>query len=130
MNEQLINQLIAKYPKLFSHYQFLECDDGWFDLIDRLCWQIDEHCKYPGHGFHKEEREDKEVYVVQIKEKFGSLRYYLNQNDDYIMGLVSMAESMSAIICEVCGEKGKSRKGGWIKTLCDQHHLENQQRKR
>jgi hypothetical protein len=23
--------------------------------------------------------------------------------------------------CEVCGQPGKRREGGWIKTLCDEH---------
>jgi uncharacterized Zn finger protein (UPF0148 family) len=30
-----------------------------------------------------------------------------------------MAVSMSAITCEECGNPGRSRDGGWIRTLCD-----------
>jgi hypothetical protein len=132
MNKQLTDQLIEKYPQLFSHYQFLECDDGWYDLIDRLSWQIDQHCKWKDKVEQEDEdkeQEEERIYFVQIKEKFGTLRAYLNQQDECISGLVSMAESISATICEVCGEKGKSRKSGWIKTLCEKHHIENQQRK-
>jgi hypothetical protein len=118
------NQLIQKYPKLFEHYQYLECDDGWFDLLDRLCWKIENRFT----GF--EDLEEGGIYFVQIKEKFGSARIYCNQTTEYVNGLITMAESISGTICEICGEKGQPRKGGWIKTLCDQHHLENQKAKK
>ena len=59
------------------------------------------------------------VKFDQVKEKFGGLRVYFSGGDDYIEGLVSMAESFSYKICEVCGERGKPNKGGWIVTLCD-----------
>jgi hypothetical protein len=32
-----------------------------------------------------------------------------------------MAESMSGVTCEVCGNVGRQRGGGWIRTLCDEH---------
>ena len=41
--------------------------------------------------------------------------------DDYVEGLVSMAEAISYKICEVCGNKGEPNKGGWITTLCESH---------
>jgi hypothetical protein len=41
--------------------------------------------------------------------------------DEYIEGLVSMAEAMSYKICEVCGNKREANKGGWITTLCEAH---------
>lgn len=62
-----------------------------------------------------------QVVAVQVKEKFGTLRFYYDGGDDYIRGIVSMAESMSAVTCEECGVPGKQRGGGWIQTLCDAH---------
>ncbi len=62
---------------------------------------------------------DESVKFDQIKEKFGGLRIYHSGGDDYIDGLIGMAESFSYKICEVCGERGKPNKGGWIATLCD-----------
>ena len=35
--------------------------------------------------------------------------------------MVRMAESMSAVTCETCGNLGQQRGGGWIRTLCDHH---------
>jgi len=62
-----------------------------------------------------------QVTVDQVKEKFGTLRFYYSGGDDYVSGLVSMAESMSAVTCEECGNPGKQVGGGWITTLCKEH---------
>ena len=63
---------------------------------------------------------------TQIKEKFGGLRFYYDGGDEYISGLVSMAESWAACSCETCGTPGERREGGWIRTLCDTHETERQ----
>ena len=62
-----------------------------------------------------------QVTLDQVKEKFGTLRFYFTGGDDYIRGLVSMAESMSGVTCETCGKPGTSTGGGWIKTVCKEH---------
>ena len=62
-----------------------------------------------------------QVTVNQVKEKFGTLRFYYSGGDDYIDGLVAMAESMSAATCEECGAPGRVRHGGWLRCLCDEH---------
>jgi hypothetical protein len=60
-----------------------------------------------------------QVTLDQVKEKFGTLRFYYTGGDDYISGMVSLAESMTGVTCEECGNPGKSRGGGWIHTYCD-----------
>jgi len=62
-----------------------------------------------------------QVTLDQVKEKFGTLRFYYTGGDEYISGLVSMAESMSGVTCEECGNPGKQVGGGWITTLCQTH---------
>jgi hypothetical protein len=62
-----------------------------------------------------------QVILDQVKEKFGTLRFYYTGGDEYISGLVSMAESMSGVTCETCGNPGKSLGRGWITTLCKEH---------
>jgi hypothetical protein len=62
-----------------------------------------------------------QVVVTQVKEKFGTLRFYYNGGDDIIDGMVRMAEGMSGCTCEECGKPGGRRGGGWIVTLCDEH---------
>ena len=113
MNPDLTQKLLDKYPKLFSNQQFwgFECGDGWYDILDNLCGAIKEHT-YDGD----------EIYVDQIKEKFGRLRFYLSREDDVIHGMVTLAEYMSGHTCETCGKRGKTRGGSWMVTLCDEHH--------
>jgi len=62
-----------------------------------------------------------QVTLDQVKEKFGTLRFYYTGGDEYISGLVSMAESMSGVTCEECGKPGTQTSGGWIKTVCKEH---------
>lgn len=70
--------------------------------------------------------------IDQVKEKFGGLRLYYHMEPDgdhtYLKTdrIVDAAEAQCAITCEVCGEPGKIRHGGWIKTLCDKHEAERQ----
>ena len=113
MNPDLTQKLLDKYPKLFSNQQFwgFECGDGWYDILDNLCGAITQYTHDPD-----------EVYVDQIKEKFGRLRFYLSREDDVMHGMVTLAEYMSGHTCETCGKRGKTRGGSWMVTLCDEHH--------
>ena len=60
--------------------------------------------------------------VAQVKEKFGTLRYYTSGSNDKIRQLIHDAEERSAETCEVCGKPGKLITGGWLKTLCTKHN--------
>ena len=60
-----------------------------------------------------------QVVAEQVKEKFGTLRFYYRGGDDYIDGVVSMAESMSAVTCDVCSGPAKTGGQGWITTRCE-----------
>ncbi len=62
-----------------------------------------------------------ETEVLQVKEKFGGLRFYVGSTPRKVHDLISEAEAASFTICEMCGNPGKPRPGGWIKTLCDEH---------
>lgn len=62
-----------------------------------------------------------QVTLDQVKEKFGTLSFYYTGGDEVIDGMVRMAEGMSGVICEDCGNPGKRRGGGWIRTLCKTH---------
>ncbi len=62
-----------------------------------------------------------QVVAMQVKEKFGTLRFYYSGGDDFVRGVAYMAESMSAVTCETCGAPGSARGGGWIRTMCDTH---------
>lgn len=128
MNEFLDKQLVEKYPKIFRDRngdmkKTLMCwgfehGDGWYNIIDKLCENIQSHIDWHNRAGEKVPQ----LVAVQVKEKFGALRFYTGgPSTDYIRGMIAMAESMSEVTCEECGSPGKRRSGGWIKTLCDKH---------
>lgn len=65
------------------------------------------------------------IEILQIKEKFGGLRFYVGEVPANLYfrvnNAISLAEAASFATCEECGEPGKRRGGGWIRTLCDAH---------
>lgn len=122
MNPENATYLATVYPEIFSgKYGGFAVGDGWFDIINMLCRNIQSHLKW--------KPEVPQVVALQVKEKFGTLRFYYEGGDDYIRGLTSMAEAMSEVTCEECGKPGKLRHGGWIATLCDEHHHERELKK-
>lgn len=127
--DEFVNALEAKYPEMFSKpYGGLCIGPGWWPIIEALCNQIHHHVKWKQEQKEKYNRGEgcPDVTVQQIKEKFGGLRFYYDGGDDVVDGLVRMAESWAARSCEECGHPGKSRDGGWIRTLCDHHEAERQ----
>ena len=127
MKPELDRLLCERYPKMMVNrnksmmettmYWGFECGDGWFNIIDQLMGNIQHHIDWR----NRKGEVVAQVTVDQVKEKFGTLRFYYTGGDDYVRGLVSMAESMSGVICESCGNPGKSTGGGWIKTVCEAH---------
>jgi hypothetical protein len=130
MKPELQNKLFEKYPKIFRQKDLdmkqtlmcwgMECGDGWYNIIDVLCCQVQNHLK---HNLKKDQDSAAvNVEAVQVKEKYGGLRFYYNGGDEFIEGLVWMAEAISEQTCEECGKPGEERGGGWIHTLCDSCH--------
>jgi hypothetical protein len=131
MREDLDEYLCKTYPKMFVQRHMSEmdtcmcwgfaCGDGWFNILDQLCGNIQHHIDWK----NREEETVTQVVVTQVKEKFGTLRFYYNGGDAFIDGLVVMAESMSGVTCEECGSTAKTsnvdpEKGitGWVHTTC------------
>ncbi len=91
-------------------------------------YTIERAREYVAHGPYEPEPYVRHIEVHQIKEKFGGLRFYYEGGDDYCSGLETMAEIWANRTCETCGETGRQRQGGWIRTLCDKHEAEYQER--
>ena len=125
--EVFANKMETTYPKMFAgKYGGFAVGAGWWPIIETLCANIQSHIDWRV----KQGQEIAQVEVSQIKEKFGGLRFYYSGGDDEISGMVRMAEAWADIACEECGGIGKRRDGGWIRTLCDKHEEEHQERKR
>ena len=59
--------------------------------------------------------------VSQVKEKFGTLRFYVNAATEEHYNYITFAEVLSGRVCETCGAPGKRRGQGYIYTACDEH---------
>ena len=121
--EVFAKRMEERFPKMFGgKYGGFAVGEGWWPILESLCANIQSHIDWRV----KQEQEIAQVVVEQIKEKFGGLRFYYSGGDDEISGMVRMAEAWADRSCEECGAPGKSRNGGWIKTLCDRHEAERQ----
>jgi hypothetical protein len=110
------------FPKMFSgKYGGISCGLGWFNILNQLCQNIQSRLDW--------HPEVEQVVVEQVKEKFGGLRFYISGGDEYIQGLVRMAESISGVTCESCGNPGETRHGGWIHVYCDHCESKHQTEK-
>ena len=131
MRQELDKLLCEKYPKMMVNRNKdmketcmcwgFDCGDGWYNILNQLMGNIQHHIDWNNQNFEKGYTQYKQVPQVtldQVKEKFGTLRFYYTGGDDVIDGMVRMAESMSAVTCESCGNPGEQTHGGWIKTIC------------
>ena len=172
MSPELDKQLCEKYPKIFANrYKSpqesclafgLEVGDGWYNLIDVLCEaltytyttavEVDEedgkrlglepHSFADGKTSYFFPVSAPQVVASQVKEKFGTLRFYYKlefdpQNTElcqtgkypdlkeindryrnYIDGIVHFADIASSRTCELTGADGELHvRGGWFKVL-------------
>ena len=132
MRQGLQDKLKARYPELLKNLDGdasstplaawgIECPDGWYRLLDMLCRTVSKEAawineKHPELGF--------KVAAEQIKEKFGTMRFYysldlhsdqsfqelpleLKARTDMVMftirGAVSLAENLTEKVCVGCG---------------------------
>lgn len=106
-----IETILRRIPNGWGRW--LSVDAGWYPLViatDRRLAEI-----------------DPDYVAQQIKEKFGTLRYYCTASSDdaspelldALDAVTEEAERNSAITCERCGEPGILRRTRyWAKTLC------------
>ena len=126
MKKELQDKLIKKYPKIFSEIGLspqescmafgLEVGDGWYWIIDHLCSYLQ---------YLTDVEDYPQIVVSQVKEKFGTLRFYVQSANKEQYDIIAFVEKLSGSICEQCGTTNNvSRKGeGWITTLCDKCHI-------
>ena len=93
-----------------SGYKWIAVDEGWYQIIvdcDKELSAVDPHYK-----------------ILQIKEKFGGLRYYIEPSetcyeDRRLVQIITKYEEIASKTCEATGEPGVLMRsiGGWFKTL-------------
>ena len=118
MNQENSADLMAIYPALFSGQDprepfpmfGFECGDGWFELLKECIENIKAIC----------ERDGLNVKTRQIKEKYATLRFYIDNHFHDIDEAIEHAERRSAETCEACGQPGIIRKKGyWVYVSCE-----------
>ena len=125
--EVFAKKMEEQYPKMFENkYGGFAVGQGWYPILEALCANIQSHIDWK----EKQGAAVPQVVVEQIKEKFGGLRFYYQGGDEQVHGMVRMAEAWAANCCEECCAPGIRRSGGWIRTLCDLHEAEHQERLR
>lgn len=120
MKQELELSLVREFPEIFRDYGKspqetcmawgCEHSDGWYAIVRTMCLAISRHVK--------SSKEPIDFKFDQVKEKFGTLRVYSSGADEFISGVICMAENISASTCEVTGKPGQMcRKGHWFRTL-------------
>ena len=129
MKIELEKKMVEKDPKFFEYLKEnkevitpikfgFECGDGWYNLINTLMGCIYQHIENKKKEVSEKDC-DYSVHIVQIKEKYGGLRFYIYGGDDYVNGMISLAENLSYKVCETCGSMNNvGQTTGWIYTIC------------
>lgn len=116
--------LIEAHPRLFhaptdrpeAARGYPTCEAGWQGLLKTACTKI-EAALVEGGSFR----------VLQMKEKFGTLRFYWSGTMPdaaraRIEEAIALSEGRSACTCEICGAEGRLySRGGWLATACAEH---------
>jgi hypothetical protein len=141
--EEFDKFMCEKYPIIFQDRKKpmsetcmcwgFDVGKGWYELLDNLCEKIDKLYKLTHIG----------IKANQVKEKFGSLRFYtspLNNQLEQVKGdpkiddataktiidiiddCVVAAEYKSNLTCAECGENyyEKIIIGGWVYDICEE----------
>jgi hypothetical protein len=94
------------------------CGDGWYQVIHNLCQELTD--------FYVSKNSDpSEIEILQVKEKFGGLRFYTGGLIGGAHDIIHKHEDKSYEVCDVCGDPAEiCIRGNWYRTLCDKHMLE------
>lgn len=123
MKAELDELLCERYPKIFANrhkpmsgtamcWGFM-CGDGWFELINSLCTKLQVLSDQDGSP---------QVVATQVKEKFGSLCFYVRGATEEQFKEIRLAEKLSMQTCEECGQPGQIVViNGWYMARCQTH---------
>ena len=141
MKKELDEQLVREFPLLYADRHAdvrstamcwgFDCDDGWFQIVYDLSAKLEKiiadhydmlRGKFPNLEISQyDDQIGPAICASQVKEKYGTLRFYMTGYLDAMDKPIAEAEARSAKTCEECGKPGELRYGGWIKCLCDEH---------
>lgn len=110
MRKELDNKLYKTYPKIFKNKISIACGNGWFFILNSLCSQLQ---------FDIKKNNEPQIVFTTVKEKFGSLRVYVEKATERQYSMIDIICFMSNYICEDCGStKNIKQSKGYIRSLC------------
>ena len=128
MRPELDAALVRDFPRLYRdrHGDPIETSmcygfpgDGWEPLIRRLSEKLEPIAR------------ETDLHTVQVKEKFGGLRFYVNGSrkllsevSETLYAAIHVAEEEAFRTCEHCGAPGSTENvsKSWLATLCTACH--------
>lgn len=115
MNSENTRKLIEAGPHLYGDRFYFECGDGWYHIILEATKKIESILRtYP-------ESIRQDIVASQVKEKYGTIRFYISYYTEELDEIINELESQSAKTCEVCGGPGSVRGRLWLYTACSEH---------
>lgn len=114
MTPNLEAQLTERFAELCYDEQGISCSigcgDGWYSLLVSLFEQLEAYIAAHPHL--------EGMKVVQVKQKLGQLRVYLQPCVSEVAGIVAAAEARSRAVCELTEEPGATCiRNGYYRTL-------------
>ena len=125
MNETLQERLFTDYPEILSGDNFpsgIPCDDGWYNLIDNMCYHVNRRISNVNWGWGKDEIL-KEVPVRILEMNHGasgslSVEFFvdypvvpndrqLREIESRVSSIKDFTETISGRTCELTGKPGK-----------------------
>ena len=105
--EKLVKSFPNLYPQMHPLYPeseqvpfYFECGDGWFALLWDLSLKIE--AEIVAIKSVQDSNDDNVPFAIQVKEKFGMLRFYMSSETEAMSEAILDAERRSGVTCEVC----------------------------
>ena len=127
-DDKLMVEIIERNKKLIEEYPFLKlegsCDTISYTWLDDMPigWRIafgEQMCKEIKEELLKNNELDS-YEIVDIKEKFGGLRWYDNSGLPGMQFIIAKYEALSEKTCINCGKPANWISKGWISPYCDE----------
>jgi len=81
MNTELEKNLLEKYPKLFRTVKHLECSDGWYDILNIMCKEIQTHITYYRNNAARTKRYNRAL-TQALRGNYSNIEYYHRNSKD------------------------------------------------
>lgn len=87
------------------------CGDGWYEVVYALSEQLE--------AYGQTHAEAADLLVLQVKQKFGELRFYVQPRLPVVEAMIEIARERSRRTCEFTGQPGvRCSREGYYLTLC------------